>query len=190
MLLIVLIIENMIIIALLLVYRFHHQNEISKVRLLTIQDPLTHLYNRRGFEEMLERIRSLSSRSGNPFAVLLIDADHFKSINDKHGHSMGDEVLRAIGYTIREQCRTSDVVARIGGEEFAVILPDTSKDGAIVVAERIRQRIQMDLAVKYPHIMPTVSIGVSTDDRMKSILDNADRKLYKAKKTGRNKVVA
>lgn len=186
---ILIIIDNIVFLALFLWYRRQYRRKLEEVRYLITRDPLTKLYNRRGFDDMLEQIRHMSIRSRESFAVLMIDVDHFKTINDTYGHSVGDAVLQTIGVLIEQECRMSDVVARIGGEEFAVILPNTGKDGAFVIAERIRQRISTYKSKLYPDLQMTVSIGIGLSDAGGGIMDNADKKLYIAKNTGRNKIV-
>lgn len=158
-------------------------------------DPLTGCVNRRKFTELadLELLRSL--RYKNDLTFLMLDIDHFKSVNDTYGHAVGDEVLKHFSAVCLELARNIDVVARIGGEEFVVMLPNTNTDGAYIFAQRFREKIykaQLSLAghtIKY-----TVSIGISmvdytNDTQISTILQRADSALYKAKDTGRNKCV-
>ena len=160
-------------------------------RLATI-DALTGLHNRRWIDEkLLEHHRSLL-RQGRPFAVLVIDVDHFKRINDTHGHGVGDAVLRQLARLLLQSVRTTDYVARYGGEEFVVLLPDTphASDG-LRVAEKIRSTVAGSI---FPTVLSmTVSIGLSlsdsTDLQESSVLQRADRGLYLAKEQGRDRVV-
>ena len=127
-------------------------------------------------------------------SVLLLDMDSFKHINDTHGHDVGDRVLQVIASVTKEVKRVSDVAARIGGEEFAMLLPDTDRDGAIKLAQRLRRTIneQVIAAAKGAPIQVTASIGVATmshaDHGLDHILTHADRALYRAKDSGRNQV--
>ena len=165
---------------------------------MVLTDPLTGCLNRRGFDQALAREVARSERAGSDMAVLALDLDHFKEINDVHGHLVGDEVLRAVGALLIQTARAGDIVARIGGEEFAVVLPDTSSASAYKVAERIRELMDQHQfsptkATAEPlHI--TTSIGVVSgspdlgDDYMELFMARADAALYHAKRTGRNRV--
>jgi diguanylate cyclase (GGDEF)-like protein len=152
-------------------------------RELAFRDALTDLANRRAFEDEL---LTVTTRAGLPGAVLMIDADEFKAVNDERGHHEGDRLLRAIAYALTSTIRPGDVAARMGGDEFAVLLPETSLSAACVIGERIRA------AVADSAVLPvTLSIGVaplSQDSRMALLA--ADAALYKAKAAGRDRVVA
>jgi two-component system cell cycle response regulator len=154
-------------------------------------DPLTGLPNRRTIMEMLrERIENVSI--GNPCAVLLIDIDHFKAVNDTLGHQAGDNVLRTVGSLIAHNIRSMDRAGRIGGEEFVVLMPDTTSDMARTVGERLRNAIENG-DLRHANGDPlTASIGVAVaaiSDTVDSLLARADRALYQAKRQGRNRVV-
>lgn len=154
-------------------------------------DPLTGLPNRRTIMEYLrERIEQVSI--GNPCAVLLIDIDHFKSVNDTLGHQAGDRCLRAVGKVIAANIRNVDRAGRIGGEEFVILMPDTTSEMARMVGERLRAAIA-DADVRYASGEPlTASIGVAVaaiSDTVDSLLARADRALYQAKAQGRNRVI-
>lgn len=161
-------------------------------------DPLTGLPNRRTFDRRLNAEFKRARRFGEPISVLLIDADHFKQVNDQYGHHVGDEVLRRLAATLRENLpREYDVLARIGGEEFATVLPHTSRDDAAVVAERLRAAIESTpFATAAGTLRVTVSIGIgSLSNRVSmepqttlDVLDEADRGLYESKRLGRNQV--
>jgi diguanylate cyclase (GGDEF)-like protein len=161
----------------------------------SIRDPLTGLFNRRYVEESLEREIARATRSATPVAVLVLDLDHFKKINDTYGHSAGDHVLRELGAILRYRSRTEDVAARHGGEEFMLMLPGMGKIDAVQRAEELRIAISdiqlLDDGIDLPKV--TVSIGVAVfpdhgytaDDLLRS----ADKALYRAKNAGRDRVV-
>lgn len=154
-------------------------------------DALTALYNRRAYDQELAREWRRVQRNGAALSVLLIDADHFKSINDQHGHAVGDRVLQALAALIQRSAREIDVAARIGGEEFAVLLSDTGATSALNVAERIRSQIAQSDTMPVTGV--TVSIGVATlaaEESAASLQHRADQALYMAKSQGRNRVVS
>lgn len=158
-------------------------------------DPLTGIANRRAFLQRAELELSRSQRSESPFSLILIDLDHFKQVNDKYSHETGDAVLQAFTERMRGIFRPVDLFARIGGEEFAALLPDTQLQGAIVVAERIRKGVQVQPLVADDEQIPlTVSLGVVTaasgQERVRDMMRRADALLYKAKERGRNRVEA
>ncbi len=155
--------------------------------------PLTGVHNRRHFDTKLLECFQTSQRTGRGFAVLLLDADHFKQVNDTHGHPAGDAVLQQLAHLLDENTRAVDFVARYGGEEFAVLLPHTpGGEGSMAVAEKIRAAIA---AADFPEIgHMTVSIGASvwnpTDTHAHAIVERADKALYQAKGAGRNLAMA
>lgn len=163
-------------------------------------DPLTRVQNRRSFLAACERELELSQRRQRPFSILLIDLDHFKSINDRFGHDVGDAALVAAVHAMQDSIRGSDVLARWGGEEFAALLPNASLDAAHIVAERIRanvERIELPISTEGPDgptiVTMTVSIGLATcdiADNVQTIMSRADRNLYLAKDSGRNRVLS
>ena len=166
----------------------------SKLRELAITDPLTGMFNRRHFLERLDNARALSERLGDyPVSVLMIDIDHFKLVNDAHGHHAGDGVLQHFASLIGSVLRKTDTAGRIGGEEFAILLPGTGPAAAGTFAERLRVRVA-DNPVRAGgrHIPVTVSIGVSAvmrgDGGGTDVLRRADEALYEAKLAGRNRV--
>lgn len=155
-------------------------------------DGLTGLPNRRSFEETLKRMAAQAGRTKTPLSALALDLDHFKSVNDTHGHEVGDEVLAAMGALLADLVRASDFAARIGGEEFIVLAPDTARDGAVALAETIRAAVR---EVAVPGVAQvTVSIGVASLPEDAStpsgLLRAADRLLYAAKERGRDRVEA
>ncbi len=167
----------------------------QEIETLAITDGLTAVYTRRYFlERFEEEIKRSALRKANT-AFLMLDADHFKMINDQYGHLTGDQVLREIANIIKESVREIDLVGRFGGEEFCVVLPDTDLEGATVVAERIRKSAEQKLIKAYDNSLHiTLSIGVTiypTDGKlMEELMDKADWALYRAKSQGRNCVVA
>jgi diguanylate cyclase (GGDEF)-like protein len=161
---------------------------------LSSRDPLTGLANRRHFEMMLAGEVDRVARAGEPALVLLIDIDHFKKVNDAHGHPAGDEVLKHVAHTLQDCIRPMDTVARFGGEEFAMILPNCPPSFAQAVAERIRIRIQsMTIPISPGEtVRVTVSLGGAFAPqwvRSSALLwvERADQQLYQAKSEGRNR---
>lgn len=165
---------------------------------LATTDPLTGLANRRRFDEVIAREWRRTRRTGASLALLMIDADHFKHLNDTHGHTQGDAVLRVLGHLITSCTRRAgDCGARYGGEEFAVVLPDTTLEEAMTTAEKIRAGMEDRYGEKAAGRDPgtTVSIGVAfatpeTDGDVARLIEAADHALYEAKDTGRNQVVS
>jgi diguanylate cyclase (GGDEF)-like protein len=158
-------------------------------------DPLTGLPNRRAFEEGLAREIARAARASLPLAVLALDVDHFKRVNDAHGHPAGDEVLRTIAACLAQAARAGDLVGRVGGEEFAAALPGADLAQAREVAERIRARVAAEPVAAGAAAVPvTVSIGVASlgADAADgpSLLARADARLYEAKRSGRNRVAS
>jgi diguanylate cyclase (GGDEF)-like protein len=178
------------------------ENSINRERLLIsgLTDPLTELHNRRYLDRRLSEELARASRYRLPLSCLFIDADHFKQINDNHGHQVGDSVLRELADRIRSQLRASDVATRYGGEEFALLLPQTNLSEALLLAERIRQAVA-SLPMGFDDgqsLRLTVSIGVSETLPMlgkphhrevgEHLLNSADQALYLAKSNGRNRI--
>ncbi|MGE6742708.1 diguanylate cyclase [Allorhizobium pseudoryzae] len=156
-------------------------------------DPLTGLHNRRWLAERIPVEQARAAREKSPLSAILFDLDHFKQINDRHGHDTGDHVLMAVSEAVRDSLRRYDIAARIGGEEFCLILPRTSKQEATVIAERLRQTFEVLVVKPLPHGRVTASFGVyeaASSDSMQQILLHADQALYAAKEGGRNRVFA
>ena len=156
------------------------------------EDALTGIANRRYFFEQANTEMQRAFRSGS-LSLLMIDLDHFKLVNDTWGHAVGDAVLKNFSVVARGPLRVADLLARIGGEEFAVLLPATSADGARVVAERIREVvISQFIEIPEGQITYTVSIGVTelnaVADSLSSFMKRADTALYRAKELGRNRI--
>ncbi len=164
-----------------------------EIMLLAMTDSLTQIPNRRALMEQAEH--ALARRSGLPLALMMIDVDHFKRINDVYGHPAGDEVLRKVAVRLRERMRGQDMLGRYGGEEFCVTVPDTDISGALNLAESLRESISsMPFSTEYIELSITVSIGISfcpsnVTRTLGEVLAEADSALYTAKKAGRNKVV-
>ena len=154
-------------------------------------DPLTGLYNRRQFETLARAELARCQRYVRPCSFLMIDVDHFKLVNDTFGHEMGDWVLKMVANTLTAARRDADVVARFGGEEFVIMLPETTRDAAAMVAERIRSMVAASaLAVGDSRLSLTISIGVGETmaglPGVEAVLRDADQALYDAKANGRN----
>jgi diguanylate cyclase len=173
------------------------QEMLEGVRAETQRDPVTTLINRQTFDHELIEALATCARTGAPMSLLMVDIDFFKVINDNFGHLTGDQVLRLVAQTIRQNLKGQDIVARFGGEEFVVILPDTPCEDATIVAERLRGAVMSRELVKRSNGQNlgrvTVSIGVAgyePGDSSGSLVDRADSRLYVAKRLGRNKVVS
>jgi diguanylate cyclase (GGDEF)-like protein len=156
-------------------------------------DPLTRVLNAGAYYRACDQQIHASQRANQPFAVLFIDLDHFKSINDTYGHAVGDDVLRAVAQTLQSSVRRSDVVGRIGGEEFSVFLPNTQLPGAQQLAETLRVAVEsIHIEVDGVRLKITASIGVAVkrfeQETMQAIQQHADQAMYEAKRGGRNRV--
>ena len=182
------------------IFKFLRGDDVEKqyheaVYSMMITDGLTGIPNKRYFQEALKRELSRSQRHKRPLSAAVLDVDFFKKINDKHGHLAGDMVLREICARIKTSIRSDEVFARVGGEEFIVLMPETSLKEAAAFAERIR-RIVADAPVEVEggKIPVTISVGLSHTDgesgvTAEELIDRADKKLYEAKNGGRNRVV-
>ncbi|HNR76092.1 MAG TPA: PleD family two-component system response regulator [Parvularculaceae bacterium] len=165
---------------------------------MAVTDQLTGLYNRRYLASHLSGMFDRAFWTGRPLSLMILDIDHFKSINDTHGHDSGDKVIQAIADRVKNSIRGIDLACRYGGEEFLVAMPDTDKEFATVVAERLRQQIAAErimLNAGRDELAVTVSIGVSStedgmrDDSAQRLIKRADEALYEAKNGGRNRVI-
>jgi diguanylate cyclase len=170
------------------------QGLIDALADLSNRDPLTGLSNRRNFEMVLEREIDRVARAGEPALLLVLDIDHFKRVNDTHGHASGDEVIKAVANAIQQAVRPMDTVARIGGEEFGVVLPNCPSSFGPTVAERIRTLVEATLVPvsMTEKLRVTVSLGGAYAPqwvRSSPLLwvERADRQLYRAKAEGRNR---
>lgn len=166
------------------------QLALEKVQEVAIKDDLTGVYNRRFIMEVLDRQKKLAERGKENFSICYVDLDHFKQVNDKYGHTIGDKVLVACAHSLVESIRSVDYCARIGGEEFVLILANSSVENTVVVAERIRASIEdLDFSDIDENFRMTASFGLSDYKIGESIaetLSRVDALLYEAKKAGRN----
>lgn len=173
--------------------RFEAEFLEASYRMMTT-DGLTQTFNKRYLLDVAQRELRHTRRTGRPLSLLLIDVDHFKAVNDTHGHLAGDEVLIELGSRLRGLLRGDEVLARYGGEEFCLLLPETTLDEARQVAERVRVAVERTVfPTERATLNVTVSIGVATtggqeDMTVAQLIDQADRKLYEAKRGGRNQI--
>ncbi len=173
------------------------QKNLEQVRAESLQDPLTTLTNRKHYDMSIHRAVAQARSSGRPLALLITDIDHFKRFNDTYGHLTGDQVLRLVGICVRQNIKGNDIACRYGGEEFAIILPGTPLQGAMVLADQIRRAVMAKELVKRSTGenlgRVTVSIGVAQlneSDTTQSLYERADQALYAAKRGGRNMVMS
>ncbi len=176
-------------------------NAMARIKLISETDELTHAYNMRAFNTLARRECALARRYNRTFSLLMVDSDNLKKVNDTHGHEAGDRLIKLVVKCVRDDLRTTDVVARYGGDEFMCLLPETGSEAVAMVAERIRARIERTAleagsggapAATPAAIPTTVSIGVATypgdGDDFDRLAKNADRALYASKAQGRNRV--
>jgi diguanylate cyclase (GGDEF)-like protein len=179
-----------VVTAVILSLRGQVRRLVTRLGDLATQDFLTGALNRGGFEQRLDTELARSRRAGTSCGLVVLDVDHFKRVNDSFGHAAGDQVLRDLASVVEAAKRRSDVFGRIGGEEFAVILPDTDADGAATFAGHLRMRLSEPGATERPM---TLSLGVTDDatagGTVREMLHSADRALYAAKRAGRDRVV-
>jgi len=175
--------------------RLRHNVQLSLE--MAITDQLTGLHNRRYMERHLSNLISNAGKTGKPLAFLILDIDYFKSVNDTHGHDIGDEVLREFSARIGANVRGIDLACRYGGEEFVVVMPDTDISFAYTVAERLRRSVEttaFEISRDPKRLNITISIGIASSegesDTADALLHRADQALYRAKRDGRNRVVA
>lgn len=164
-----------------------------KLQEMATTDPLTKLFNRRHMTDLAKKELSRYERNGHPVSFIVLDVDHFKVINDEHGHEAGDYVLTQVARVIKEQLRTQDLVARWGGEEFLALLPDTTTEDARIGAERVREGLlAQEWRIPSGEVVSlTISAGVSElrpEDDFNSAINRADRALFSSKERGRNRV--
>jgi diguanylate cyclase (GGDEF)-like protein len=165
----------------------------SKLRKMATTDPLTQLPNRRSLTQAVQREEERIKRNKAPLSFVLCDVDHFKRVNDQHGHEMGDTVLKLVGQVLAEAMRNADFVARWGGEEFLAMLPETGADEAAGVAERLRQRVEnLHMGTGGEPLRLSMTFGVATlreGETAEHAINRADAALYQGKHAGRNRVV-
>jgi diguanylate cyclase (GGDEF)-like protein len=172
------------------------KNLLQQTRELSISDGLTGLYNQMHFFELLDLETKKSQRYNMSYSLIIFDVDHFKNYNDSHGHQLGSQTLKGIAAIMKKKFRATDILAKYGGDEFVIILPQTDKVGAYLAAERLREAVEKQAfpgAETQPQKKITISIGLAsypehgmTDDE---ILNHADKSLYFAKESGRNRTI-
>jgi diguanylate cyclase (GGDEF)-like protein len=173
------------------VLEFRSELLLERLRGEARTDPLTGLLNRRGFNEHASRELAHAGRDGRPIGLALFDIDHFKLINDEHGHVVGDRVLVHIARVLSDESRGIDVAARLGGEEFAVLMPGSDVAGADAFAERVRRALTTSAPSDLPEVRVSAGITATAAPlELESMLDRVDRALYRAKRGGRNRTVA
>lgn len=170
--------------------RHQHLQELNhQLEALARQDPLTGLANARALHESLQREVARAHRSSRPLSLILLDLDHFKEVNDQYGHLVGDQVLKGLGEVLEREARIADIPARYGGEELAVILPETDERQALQIAERLRKSVHEAHRMSFFPVHITASFGVAQvqpGQTPLSFFASADRALYRAKSDGRN----
>lgn len=172
------------------------QRHLEVARNESLTDPLTSLSNRKYFDEQLSKALAEAAAENEPLSLLMTDIDHFKTFNDTYGHLTGDQVLRLVALSVKQNVKEQDTAARYGGEEFAIILPNTVPRAAVTVADHIRRAVMSKELMKRStgeHLgRVTISVGVATlrpGDTAQSLIGRADACLYAAKRAGRNRVV-
>ena len=172
------------------------QDNLDAVRTESLTDPLTSLGNRKYYDQSIAKAVALANKAETPLSLLVSDIDHFKKVNDTFGHLTGDQVLRLVALSVKQNVKGQDLACRYGGEEFAIILPDTTLRAAITVAEHIRRSVMTKELIKRSTSENlgriTISLGVAAfrpGDTAASLYERADRCLYAAKRNGRNRVV-
>jgi diguanylate cyclase (GGDEF)-like protein len=176
-----------------IIFMLISERTVSAHKIAASIDPLTGLLNRRGFSEATARMIEREAKAGRPVTTMIFDIDHFKSVNDRFGHATGDDILKLFSTVVVNALRITDLVGRVGGEEFAALLP-CSIDEALVAAERVRESFQnAGVAIDDEQLATTVSIGVaggSPHTELEVLMAAADTALYQAKRAGRNRVTA
>jgi len=168
----------------------NHAHLFAQIQQQALTDPLTGCYNRRSFEMQLDRELKVSARLHSPLSLLMLDLDRFKQLNDSCGHDTGDDALRRLSECFREELRGVDSAARFGGDEFALILPQAYSDGALIVAERVRAKVEQIDVPGFGHLSASIGIATFPADASSraELVSAADRALYRAKRRGRNRV--
>ena len=173
------------------------RNNVQQSMELAVTDALTGLYNRRHMDTQVAALVDSAANRGTPLSVLAVDVDHFKSVNDSHGHDAGDRVLQELAARIRKNTRSLDLAFRTGGEEFVIVLPSTDRAVALKVAERLRRSVSakpFNAGARAGPLPITISVGIasleSPNDTLEELLKRADLALYRAKREGRNRVIA
>ena len=165
----------------------------KRLQRLALTDELTQVANRRSILSYIREVQQRCDQQMQPWSLLIADIDHFKLCNDTYGHDAGDEVLCDVAQAMQQSLRHQDQVGRSGGEEFLLVLPETTQHQAMEIANRLRQRVEQLRFERYPQIQVTISIGVTQAARheeLRETIARADKALYEAKDSGRNQVVA
>ncbi|WP_284036459.1 GGDEF domain-containing protein [Neobacillus sp. 114] len=173
-------------------FALRHRKLLKHMQKLIIVDSLTGLYNRRYFDLYLEKTIPFCQRTNSPLTLIMVDIDHFKKVNDNYGHLCGDVALKHISEIIKRNVRSSDAYVRFGGEEFAIILPNTHLDEGKILAEQIRKAVEESNFIYHnEHIYISISLGVSLyeGEKVEGFIEKSDKALYSAKEHGRNQVV-
>jgi diguanylate cyclase (GGDEF)-like protein len=171
-----------------------NSRQVAQYERQAVTDVLTGLYNRRAFIPLGEKEVGRARRYHRPLALILFDIDHFKAVNDAHGHVIGDRVLQVLTKRVSDTTRATDVVCRYGGEEFIVLMPEASREEGLAMAERLRQEVsRMTVVTEAAELSLTISLGVAAidpgeDETLESLINRADRAMYQAKAAGRNTV--
>jgi diguanylate cyclase (GGDEF)-like protein len=163
------------------------------IKALSETDELTGVLNMRAFTAIADRVSRQSARYNHPYSVVMIDSDSLKAVNDQHGHPMGNKLLQMLVHSVQAQLRETDILARYGGDEFILLLPETTSVGAEKLANRIRQRVEAAvLATREKPIVTTVSSGVAGypehGSDLETVMERADQALYTSKSAGKNRV--
>ncbi len=185
--------ENYLIFFLVSYFIIKNAKLLKEVQELTLVDQLTGAYNRRYFDLYMAKAVVISERAELPIHLILLDIDHFKPLNDTYGHVFGDEVLKKVTEVIKANSRASDDLVRVGGEEFAILVPETRTEDCLKIAERVRQAVEeTDISYKDKKANITISLGVTRYQKGTSVgrlYEQADKALYQAKANGRNQIV-
>ncbi|BBP42896.1 GGDEF domain-containing protein [Thiosulfativibrio zosterae] len=168
--------------------------ELEKATNISITDELTNIPNRRGFKQLIANVINTAHESGNSFVMVVLDIDHFKKVNDTYGHLLGDSILRFLARFLKQETKGKDFIARVGGEEFVVVLTDTSYDNGMTIANNLRLKLAnkpLKIRTEKQQLTITISAGVAIyqmGESYETLFNRADKALYLAKNRGRNKV--
>jgi diguanylate cyclase (GGDEF)-like protein len=171
-----------------------NSRRVEQMERQAVTDQLTNLYNRRAFADMAEKEVGRARRYQRPLALILFDIDHFKQVNDTHGHLVGDQVLRILTDKVTKTTRSTDFVCRYGGEEFIVLMPEAGRDEALAMAERLREMVSgITVVAAEGTLSLTISLGVAAlrptdEETLEGLINRADKAMYEAKAAGRNTV--
>jgi diguanylate cyclase (GGDEF)-like protein len=187
------VVATLVVAAVVRVIAARNEELVARLAVEAHHDPLTGLLNRRGFDERLVLERARAERDGASLAVVMLDIDHFKRVNDEHGHDAGDAILRWLARLLTEQARGIDTIGRAGGEEFVILLPHADQDAAFAFAERTRTAVANGDPGVAAGLRVTISLGVAAGTPpvdTHGLFEEADQAMYQAKRTGRNRTCA